>query len=280
MGAAALSARLGPLRRRLVAVMLLNTTSSIYLSICAGDAWPPGGLTHTHWAHEHDAHLYSRSGARGYAPACPDGAPCLPACLRSTWARAVKQQCTVLARARRRRRRRVDVATHVCLAWLASHGMADPLPGPDELCPVGMPADWRARCLGGQLAYSPTLTGGLLPEVGNGHVASVVQSDNVFVAGLFNGDALAKHAGSPYRARVPAVKTEVMHASPSGGVRAMDFERAVFIQRRNVSVGAGDGVGALASRSDGSRRTTNRASTAKSSAMRAIALVYAESLTG
>ena len=122
----------------------------------------------------------------------------------------------------------------------ASGGLA-PLPTADALCPEGMPADWLPRCLAGQLAYSPTLSGGLMPEVGNGHVATVVQSDTIYAAGVFNGDALAKFSHSTYRARIPAFVVEVAHASTIG-VRAMDFERATFVQRRNFSTNASESV--------------------------------------
>ena len=115
--------------------------------------------------------------------------------------------------------------------------ITDPLPGPDVLCPAqGMPAGWRSRCLAGHMAYAPTLTGGLLPEVGNGHIATVVQSDTIYAAGLFNGDAMAKLARSTYRARIPAFKVDVLNQS-TDGVRAMDFERALFKQIRNVTAG-------------------------------------------
>ena len=80
-----------------------------------------------------------------------------------------------------------------------------------------------------------------MPEVGNEHVATVVQSDTIFAAGLFNGDALATQARSTYRARIPAFIAEVSQAS-SSGVRVMDFERAVFIQRRNVTFAADGAV--------------------------------------
>eukprot|EP00966_Prymnesium_polylepis_P274601 6344700-Prymnesium_polylepis.2 len=45
---------------------------------CTPKPWARG---HGPALHTHDAHLYSPAGqARGYVPACPDGAPRLPAC--------------------------------------------------------------------------------------------------------------------------------------------------------------------------------------------------------
>eukprot|EP00966_Prymnesium_polylepis_P169913 3928085-Prymnesium_polylepis.1 len=40
------------------------------------------GHRSSHTLHEHDAlHTRTHPAARGHVPACPDGAPCLPACL-------------------------------------------------------------------------------------------------------------------------------------------------------------------------------------------------------
>ena len=66
---------------------------------------------------------------------------------------------------------------------LCSRGPPTPAPTPAILCPDGMPEGWRARCLQGHLFYSPTISGGLIPEVGNGYIASKPQSDTIFAAG-------------------------------------------------------------------------------------------------
>jgi hypothetical protein len=141
-----------------------------------------------------------------------------------------------------------------------SPALCDAPPPPRSFCPPGIiSADWKLRCEGAQLAYSPVLAGptaGLMPEVGNGHVASVVGSDTIFAAGLFNGDAKGAQAESTYRARVPAYRVAPAMPPTTGGSRgggggyvetgerAMDFERAAFVRRstfRPASATAGKG---------------------------------------
>ena len=121
-----------------------------------------------------------------------------------------------------------------------SPALCDAPPLPRSFCPPGISADWKPRCDSAQLAYSPVLAGpaaGLMPEVGNGHVASVVGSDTIFAAGLFNGDAVGAQAASTYRARVPAYRVAPAMPTTGGGgyvetgERAMDFERAAFVRR-------------------------------------------------
>ena len=121
-------------------------------------------------------------------------------------------------------------------------------PFPPASCPPSMSADWKPRCEGAQLAYAGSLSGGLVPEVGNGHLATVVGSDTIFAAGLFNGDAKAVIAKSTARARVPAYNVVLGggagtgHGAETGdGERAMDFERATFVRRSTLRFGTGSG---------------------------------------
>ena len=118
-------------------------------------------------------------------------------------------------------------------------------PTPKTLCPAGkVPADWIARCESADIAFSDTLDDplALLPEVGNGFVATVVTSDTIFAAGVFNGDAVAKRLDASMRARIPPLETTVsVGGAEQKGVRMMDFELASFTQRANFTGGdAGD----------------------------------------
>ena len=110
-----------------------------------------------------------------------------------------------------------------------------PAPSPATLCPAeAMPLPgWHDACLNGDLLFSSDSSGGLWPEVGacltarefalkrsdvlcvgllgsqsmalaqvgNGFVATVVQSDSIFSAGLFNGP----DSDNTHRARIPAI---------------------------------------------------------------------------
>ena len=85
-----------------------------------------------------------------------------------------------------------------------------------------MPTSWQARCQLGHIAYSSQLVdrhpAQSMPEVGNGHVATVVGSDTIHAAGLFNGAAANPPCSScgSYRARIPAYSVNV---SVAGAVR-------------------------------------------------------------
>jgi len=105
-----------------------------------------------------------------------------------------------------------------------------------------MPIDWVPRCRSADIAYSGSLhdNPNLMPEVGNGFVATVVSSDTIFAAGVFNGDAIAKRAAASARARIPSFDTTVdVAGAREEGVRMMDFEHAVFTQRRTLQGGVG-----------------------------------------
>lgn len=105
-----------------------------------------------------------------------------------------------------------------CHAWNAS------------ICPEsGMPADWLQRCLSGQLLFSSDPEGGALPSIGNGYLATVVGSDSIYVAGLFNGK------GHVHRARIPPYNVEVHGLRVYA--RALDLERAVYLSRARLSSG-------------------------------------------
>ena len=62
-----------------------------------------------------------------------------------------------------------------------------------------MPADWRPRCEAANLFFYNLSSehvgsdGGasvVMPEIGNGYIGTIAQSDTIFAHGLFNGDAI------------------------------------------------------------------------------------------
>jgi len=86
-----------------------------------------------------------------------------------------------------------------------------------------------------------------MPEVGNGFVATVVASDAIYSAGLFNGDHIrpcpkpAPWCGTgSHRARIPPYHVQVIEEPKEAekGGRALDVEQAVFLKRSVVSGGA------------------------------------------
>jgi len=106
-----------------------------------------------------------------------------------------------------------------------------PAPSPDVLCPdEAIPAEWLSSCLAGDLLYSASATEGLWPEVGNGFVATVVQSGTIYAAGLFNGP----DTDNTQRARIPGIDV----APPNRGAisdqfrggRGLALDSAVFTQ--------------------------------------------------
>lgn len=85
------------------------------------------------------------------------------------------------------------------------------------------------------VSHSLPNTRAYIPEVGNGHVATVIRSNTVFMNGLYNGANYSSH-----RARVPStVGFKISHTSPSGLQEnyTIDFGRGFFTESR-----FGDGV--------------------------------------
>nr|KAI8741141.1 acid trehalase-like protein 1 [Biomphalaria glabrata] len=67
-----------------------------------------------------------------------------------------------------------------------------------------------------------------IPEVGNGHVATVVQSDTIFMNGLYNGASIVSH-----RARIPSTAGyNITSVTPSGFSRqySLDLGRGIFTE--------------------------------------------------
>lgn len=115
---------------------------------------------------------------------------------------------------------------------------APPLP-----LPSGLPDDWRAPLLAGNLFYSST-DASPMPQLGNGFVSTIMGSDTLFAAGLFNG--ACKAGTNSVRARIPPFDTtlashSVMSRTVSGGGfgsgQALDVRRAMFLRRGTTSSG-------------------------------------------
>jgi len=75
-----------------------------------------------------------------------------------------------------------------------------------------------------------------MPEVGNGFLATVVQSSTIYAGGLFNGDETGEQGWVSHRARIPPYTVNVT-SQVVAGVRALDLERAVFLQRSTLASG-------------------------------------------
>lgn len=118
----------------------------------------------------------------------------------------------------------------------------------EKLCPKEtLPDEWLPRCLAGDLLYGRDLSGGKYPpEVGNGFIATVVQSDVIYAAGLFDGEASNK-CDTPtwwcgprtHRAVIPAYRVRVVEEpwnAPKGGA-ALDVAQAVYMRRGLITWG-------------------------------------------
>lgn len=97
--------------------------------------------------------------------------------------------------------------------------------------PHKVPDDWLAAYRHGDLLYTTDEAGvKYRPEVGNGFVASVVGSDKLFVAGVFNGHAL----DPSHRAEVPAPLALALDGQVTGA--ALDIRGGNY--RRQYSINA------------------------------------------
>jgi hypothetical protein len=98
------------------------------------------------------------------------------------------------------------------------------------------PSDWIARISAAQMLYNdkPLNDTRLYAHVGNGNVATVIDSPSIYIAGIFNNAASAKHGGRPFRARVPSLS----RINIKGALfmdEALDLERAVFYRRLSLA---------------------------------------------
>jgi trehalose/maltose hydrolase-like predicted phosphorylase len=90
-----------------------------------------------------------------------------------------------------------------------------------------IPPDWRPRVEEGNMLFGsaePSETY-RMAAVGNGYMSSVVGSDTIYVAGVFNGAGQTTH-----RARIPSTNAITLTNAQHVG-SALDLERAVFYRR-------------------------------------------------
>lgn len=121
---------------------------------------------------------------------------------------------------------------------LCSRPPPPPPPQNGPLCPDGMPGDWRQPCLSGDLFYSADPSGVLMPTIGNGHLATFVQSGVIYAAGLFDGDSVGATGKVSHRATIPAYQVSIGGLDLSATRAALDVRRAVFMTRSEISGGS------------------------------------------
>ena len=97
----------------------------------------------------------------------------------------------------------------------------------------GIPIDWQLRIDSGNLLYAHSVDNILLPNIGNGYVSTFIGSNQLFVAGVFNGylDVTPSH-----RASIPSpVNTNITSITSNMIIEnvgyALDIEYATFTHR-------------------------------------------------
>ena len=142
------------------------------------------------------------------------------------------------------------------VVWVT--GLAAAAGGAGKLYPVtarksdvkavpAVPADWVAAVARGDMlvhAGAEALDRRLLPDIGNGFLATIAGSRNVYLAGVFNLVPAGEY--EPFRARLPGLAAMSLDTSegkpePPGiyslsGVTALDMARAAYLQRKTVAV--------------------------------------------
>ncbi|MDR3549281.1 MAG: hypothetical protein P4M11_13635 [Candidatus Pacebacteria bacterium] len=99
------------------------------------------------------------------------------------------------------------------------------------------PKDWQAKIDSNDWLYSPTQESGVhSPAVGNGYMATVVFSDSIFLAGVYNGNMTSQDHPS-HRARVPSTVNITVKSIdslvPDWVDCVLDLESARYFQRYN-----------------------------------------------
>lgn len=98
------------------------------------------------------------------------------------------------------------------------------------------PQQWISRIEGSQMMYSPGASEAhLMPYVGNGYVATQIESDSIFVGGVYNGPALSQSSPS-HRARIPNLFNFQVQGSVIAD-SALDVDRAIFYRRVEIQGG-------------------------------------------
>jgi hypothetical protein len=96
------------------------------------------------------------------------------------------------------------------------------------------PSDWIPRIAGAQMLYNdkPLNDTRLHTHVGNGQIATVIDSPSIYLAGVFNAAINHEAHGGPrpFRARVPSINRINVAGAVFAG-EALDLEQAVFYRR-------------------------------------------------
>eukprot|EP00048_Salpingoeca_helianthica_P015014 m.224641 g.224641 ORF g.224641 m.224641 type:complete len:696 (-) comp16518_c0_seq1:156-2243(-) len=91
------------------------------------------------------------------------------------------------------------------------------------------PAEWQARVDGSQMLYTDDDSKvKFLPSVGNGFSAFVIDSDSLYIAGIFNGEATKAPS---HRARVPSPLSYAVRGGDPARPAALDIERGIYFRR-------------------------------------------------
>ena len=112
------------------------------------------------------------------------------------------------------------------------------------------PQEWRAEIIAGSTLYGheETVNAAFMPQVGNGHVATVVASSAMYVSGVYFGAC-----GQSHKARLPSPIAGVSLTNRPSGFgayqmmwppthTALDTRRGIFVRRYAVGVGADGGI--------------------------------------
>ena len=91
-----------------------------------------------------------------------------------------------------------------------------------------IPEIWKDKVERGDALYSKDQSGGLMPEVGNGYLATVVGSDTIYVAGMFSGDSRGIYGDVSHRARIPSYHVFPTANRSQGYGRVLDMQNACF----------------------------------------------------
>jgi hypothetical protein len=93
------------------------------------------------------------------------------------------------------------------------------------------PSEWAAGIAAGSVLYAqPEPDICMMPEVGNGYVASIIGFSSMHVSGFFNGGC-----GGVSKAHLPSVVgINATNADTSQTQSALDMKRAVYVQRLHI----------------------------------------------
>lgn len=110
-----------------------------------------------------------------------------------------------------------------------------------------MPPEWRRAVAEGDAFYAnPEPNPCYMPELGNGLLATVVGTNALFIAGLFNG-----RCGTVHKARLPSpLSARVVDANATLVASLLNLTSATFVRRWQLSPAGGGAVGPAAAGDD------------------------------